>query len=217
MRHVEEADAELVMELAEGGSLAHQVRNKGPMSPREVAEVGIAIGNAEVLSSILLHQLKNEGAPFVYGTGLHHLDMRTTISVYGAPEFQLARVMAGETLAGLGLRDHAPAVSHVAVKEAVFPFVKFPGVDSLLGPEMKSTGEVMGIDRTLGLAVAKSQLAAGQNLPTSGTVFVTVMDEDKAKSASIVRKYYDLGFNIKVVTRAIHKAGRTNRASAAPS
>ena len=89
-----------------------------------------------------------------------------------------ARVMAGEPLAAFGLR-HVP-LPHVAVKEAVFPFARFPGVDLLLGPEMKSTGEVMGIDREFGAAFAKSQLGAGNALPASGRVFLSVRNRDKA-------------------------------------
>ena len=88
-----------------------------------------------------------------------------------------ARVMAGEKLAGFGLRR--PALDHTAVKEAVFPFARFPGVDIILGPEMKSTGEVMGLDRDFALAFAKSQLASGVSLPASGRVFVSVRDGDK--------------------------------------
>src|SRR5690606_24875542 len=96
----------------------------------------------------------------------------------GAPIAKIAaRVMAGEKLAGFGLKR--AKLSHIAVKEAVFPFARFPGVDTLLGPEMKSTGEVMGIDRDFGRAYAKAQLGSGTTLPLSGTVFVSVRDRDK--------------------------------------
>src|SRR5690606_12099752 len=95
-----------------------------------------------------------------------------------------ARIMAGETLdEAFGHYGSKPVLSelkHIAVKEAVFPFARFPGVDTLLGPEMKSTGEVMGLDADFALAFAKSQLGAGVDLPRSGTVFVSVRDEDKA-------------------------------------
>ena len=118
----------------------------------------------------------------------------------GIPWAKVAtKVMAGISLIEQGITS-SPDPKHVSVKEAVFPFVRFPGVDPVLGPEMRSTGEVMGIDRTLGLAVAKSQLAAGQVLPQKGTVFVSVMDEDKAKTVPIVRKYFELGFNIVATT-----------------
>ena len=105
-----------------------------------------------------------------------------------------ARVMAGEKLAGFDLDDISP--DHVAVKEAVFPFARFPGSDVVLGPEMKSTGEVMGIDRDFGLAFAKSQLGAGVELPLSGQVFVSVRDEDKPAFIDICRDLHEMGFEI---------------------
>ena len=105
-----------------------------------------------------------------------------------------ARVMAGEKLAGFDLDDISP--DHVAVKEAVFPFARFPGSDVVLGPEMKSTGEVMGIDRDFGLAFAKSQLGAGVELPLSGRVFVSVRDEDKPAFIDICRDLHEMGFEI---------------------
>ncbi|BBK35615.1 carbamoyl-phosphate synthase (glutamine-hydrolyzing) [Allostella sp. ATCC 35155] len=109
-----------------------------------------------------------------------------------------ARVMAGEALAGFPAK--AEKRNHVAVKEAVFPFARFPGVDTLLGPEMKSTGEVMGIDRDFGRAFAKSQLGSGVNLPLSGTVFVSVRDHDKPPLVEPVRRLVALGFRI-IATR----------------
>ena len=105
-----------------------------------------------------------------------------------------ARVMAGEKLASFDLSDIA--LDHVAVKEAVFPFARFPGSDVVLGPEMKSTGEVMGIDRDFGLAFAKSQLGAGVDLPLSGTVFVSVRDEDKTAIIDSCRILHEIGFAI---------------------
>ena len=105
-----------------------------------------------------------------------------------------ARVMAGEKLAGFALDDISP--DHVAVKEAVFPFARFPGSDVVLGPEMKSTGEVMGIDRDFGLAFAKSQLGAGVELPLSGRVFVAVRDEDKPAFIDICSDLHEMGFEI---------------------
>ena len=90
-----------------------------------------------------------------------------------------AKVMAGVKLADLGITTEAPDPKHSSVKEVVFPFSKFPGVDVLLGPEMRSTGEVMGIDKTFAVAFAKSQIAAGSALPMSGTVFISVNDRDK--------------------------------------
>jgi carbamoyl-phosphate synthase large subunit len=110
-----------------------------------------------------------------------------------------ARVMAGEKLADFPHSGHAPD-GHVAVKEAVFPFNRFPGVDVLLGPEMKSTGEVMGIDTDFGRAFAKSQLAAGVKLPRAGMVFISVRDHDKAPMVAVAKKLIAMGFTI-VATR----------------
>ena len=114
-----------------------------------------------------------------------------------------ARVMAGESLADLGLKSDGIArrqVAHVAVKEAVFPFNRFPGVDVLLGPEMKSTGEVMGLDIDFGRAFAKSQLASGVNLPLSGQIFISVRDRDKPAILPPARKLAEWGFKL-IATR----------------
>ena len=110
-----------------------------------------------------------------------------------------ARVMCGATLAELreeGLLVPPTAGSHVAVKEAVLPWSRFPDVDALLGPEMRSTGEVMGIDRSFGLAFAKSQLAAGDRMPQSGTVFFSLADRDKRVGLEAARRFADLGFEL---------------------
>ncbi|MDJ0387518.1 carbamoyl-phosphate synthase large subunit [Roseomonas sp. E05] len=106
-----------------------------------------------------------------------------------------ARVMAGAKLAEFDL-DDAAISRHVAVKEAVFPFNRFPGVDVLLGPEMKSTGEVMGLDASFERAFAKSQLGAGVKLPSTGTAFVSVKDSDKKAAVSVARRLTDLGFQV---------------------
>jgi len=114
----------------------------------------------------------------------------------GVPLANLATtIMLGETLEELGFTEEKQ-ISHYAVKESVFPFIRFPGVDAVLGPEMKSTGEVMGIDSTFGVAYAKSQVAAGQELPTSGTVFISVRDSDKRDIVFVAKKLVDLGFSI---------------------
>ncbi|MDH3230963.1 MAG: carbamoyl-phosphate synthase large subunit [Alphaproteobacteria bacterium] len=108
-----------------------------------------------------------------------------------------ARIMAGETLADFGITDPGPPVlDQIAVKEAVFPFARFPGVDVMLGPEMKSTGEVMGLDRDFGRAFAKSQLGAGVDLPVAGTVFVSVRDHDKQAVAAPSRDLLAMGFRL---------------------
>ncbi len=111
-----------------------------------------------------------------------------------------ARIMAGETLdsafAHYGARPDARTPGHIAVKEAVFPFARFPGVDILLGPEMRSTGEVMGLDRDYALAFAKAQLGAGVDLPRSGTLFVSVRDDDKQGVLAPVKRLAGLGFRV---------------------
>ncbi len=110
-----------------------------------------------------------------------------------------ALVMAGAKLASFKL-DATAVRAHVAVKEAVFPFARFPGVDTILGPEMKSTGEVMGLDHSFERAFAKAQLGAGTILPESGSVFLSVRDSDKSGLPGIARRLVDMGFSI-VATR----------------
>jgi carbamoyl-phosphate synthase large subunit len=113
----------------------------------------------------------------------------------GAPIAKIAsRVMAGEKLANLPVIDRN--ISHMAVKEAVFPFGRFPGVDPVLSPEMRSTGEVMGIDADFPTAFAKAQLGAGDKLPAQGTLFVSVKDSDKPRILPAIRRLSDLGWSI---------------------
>jgi carbamoyl-phosphate synthase large subunit len=114
----------------------------------------------------------------------------------GVPLAKLAtKIMLGKTLAELGFtREVEP--THLAVKESVFPFIRFPDVDILLGPEMKSTGEVMGIDRTFGMAFAKAQLAAGYSLPLNGNVFISVRDQDKQAILPVARNFAQIDFGI---------------------
>lgn len=106
-----------------------------------------------------------------------------------------AKIMAGQTLQELGFtKEIIP--THYSVKEAVFPFIRFPGIDIMLGPEMKSTGEVMGIDQNLGLAYAKAQMAAQPALPSKGNIFISLADRQKPKSIDIARGFADLGFKL---------------------
>ena len=128
---------------------------------------------------------------------------RTVPYVSKATGLQLAKIaaraMAGQTLAAQGVtREVVPP--YFSVKEAVFPFVKFPGVDTILGPEMKSTGEVMGVGTSFGEAFVKSQLAAGVRLPESGTVFISVKNQDKPRAVEVARGLHALGFKL-VATR----------------
>jgi carbamoyl-phosphate synthase large subunit len=115
--------------------------------------------------------------------------------VIGQPIAKIAaRIMAGESLASFGLEQKP--LDHIAVKEAVFPFARFPGVDTVLGPEMRSTGEVIGLDTDFATAFAKSQLGAGTGLPVTGTVFISVKDGDKTRILDPVAALIDLGFDI---------------------
>jgi len=116
--------------------------------------------------------------------------------VINVPLAKLAtKIMTGKTLKELGFIKEV-SVKHFAVKESVFPFIRFPGVDTVLGPEMKSTGEVIGIDKTFEMAYAKSQIAAGQKLPLSGSVFISVKDRDKNLILPIAKGFQELGFKI---------------------
>ncbi len=106
-----------------------------------------------------------------------------------------AKVMAGKQLSELGVTEEVEP-THTSVKESVFPFAKFPGVDVILGPEMRSTGEVMGIDPSFEIAFAKSQMAAGTMLKTEGTVFLSVRDEDKPQAVSVGKRLVEMGFTV---------------------
>src|SRR5207245_9703034 len=106
-----------------------------------------------------------------------------------------ALVMVGKTPDELGVHDEV-VPKHFSVKESVFPFNKFPGVDIILGPEMRSTGEVMGIADTFPIAFAKSQIAANSALPLSGTIFVSVADRDKSELIPIARALAELGYRL---------------------
>ncbi len=112
-----------------------------------------------------------------------------------------ARIAVGRTLKEMGIREVTPR--HIAVKEAVFPFAKFAGVDTLLGPEMRSTGEVMGIDTGFAAAFGKSQIGAGTRLPTRGTAFISVQDGDKTNAVAVAKGLVDLGFEV-LATRGTH-------------
>jgi carbamoyl-phosphate synthase large subunit len=127
----------------------------------------------------------------------------------GVPWAKLAtQVMLGQSLdlamSRYGITD-APSPKHVSVKEAVFPFSKFPGIDVVLGPEMRSTGEVMGIDSDFPIAFAKAQMAAGNSLPTEGTVLISVNDHDKPLIVGVAREFAEMGF-------CIVSTGRTREA-----
>ncbi|MDD2546212.1 MAG: carbamoyl-phosphate synthase large subunit [Burkholderiaceae bacterium] len=154
-----------------------------------------------------------DGQDVIYVLEVNPRASRTVPFVSKATGIQLAKVaarcMAGQTLASQGITKEVTP-PYFSVKEAVFPFVKFPGVDTILGPEMKSTGEVMGVGKTFGEAFVKSQLGAGTKLPTSGKVFLTVKNSDKARAVEIARQLAALGFELvatKGTAAAIAAAG----------
>src|SRR5262249_46007161 len=114
----------------------------------------------------------------------------------GVPLAKLAtKVMLGQRLRELGFAQER-ALHHITIKESVFPFVKFPGVDVVLGPEMKSTGEVMGIDRDFRKAYVKAQIAAGSPLPTSGKIFLSVKNRDKRAVLPLAKRLAEMGFGL---------------------
>ncbi|MPM94121.1 Carbamoyl-phosphate synthase large chain [bioreactor metagenome] len=133
---------------------------------------------------------------------------RTVPYVSKATGLQLAKIaarcMAGQSLKAQGITKEV-VPPYYSVKEAVFPFVKFPGVDTILGPEMKSTGEVMGVGTSFAEAFVKSQLAAGVKLPSAGKVFLSVKDGDKPKAVEIARHLHEAGFQL-VATRGTAQA-----------
>ena len=154
-----------------------------------------------------------DGQDIIYVLEVNPRASRTVPFVSKATGIQLAKVaarcMAGQTLASQGITKEVTP-PYFSVKEVVFPFVKFPGVDPILGPEMKSTGEVMGVGKTFGEAFVKSQLGAGTNLPRSGKVFLTVKNSDKPRAVDIARQLVELGFELvatKGTAAAIAAAG----------
>ncbi|HEY4548468.1 MAG TPA: carbamoyl-phosphate synthase large subunit [Pedomonas sp.] len=192
MQHIEEAgvhsgdsactlppyslSAEIIAELKEETrKLALALKVRGLMN------VQYAVKNGEIYL-IEVNPRASRTVPFVAKT-------------IGLPIAKIAaRIMAGESLASFNLSEKP--LKHIAVKEAVFPFARFPGVDPVLSPEMKSTGEVMGLDSSFEAAFAKSQLGAGVKLPLDGTVFVSVKDHDKVHMVEPVRNLVEMGFNV---------------------
>jgi len=153
------------------------------------------------------------GKDVIYVLEVNPRASRTVPYVSKATGIQLAKVaarcMAGQTLAQQGITKEVTP-PYFSVKEAVFPFVKFPGVDTILGPEMKSTGEVMGVGKTFGEAFVKSQLGAGTKLPRSGKVFLTVKNGDKPRAVQVAKELVALGFELlatKGTAAAIAEAG----------
>ena len=202
MQHIEEAgihsgdsacvippyslSAELTAEIkSQARKLAAELRVKGLMNI-QFAVTGV--GPNGVI-----------GTPEVYVLEANPRASRTVPFVSKATGVPLARlaalVMAGKTLDELGVRDEV-IPGHFSVKESVFPFNKFPGVDIILGPEMRSTGEVMGIDANLPMAFAKSQMAANASLPVKGTIFISVAAADKAEVTPVARHFAEMGYKL---------------------
>jgi carbamoyl-phosphate synthase large subunit len=160
-----------------------------------------------------IQQDSGGGDGTVYVLEVNPRASRTVPFVSKATGLQLAKIaarcMAGRSLADQGVTEEV-VPTYFSVKEAVFPFVKFPGVDTILGPEMKSTGEVMGVGHSFGEAFVKSQLGAGVRLPESGAVFVSVRQDDKPKAVVIARSLHEMGFTLvatKGTAAAIAAAG----------
>jgi carbamoyl-phosphate synthase large subunit len=193
MEHIEEAgihsgDSACVLPpISISRELIHEIKAQTRALAKELKVVGLMNIQYAVKDDLLyvleVNPRASRTAPFVS-------------KAIGVPLAKLAtKIMLGKTLPELGF-THEVEPNHLAVKESVFPFIRFPNVDILLGPEMKSTGEVMGIDKTFGMAFAKAQLAAGYRLPLSGNVFLSVRDLDKPAILPIANNFAKLGFGI---------------------
>jgi len=193
MEHIEEAgihsgdSACILPPLTISDDMLDLIRKQTTMLAQELNVVGLMNIQYAVKDGILyvleVNPRASRTVPFVS-------------KAIGVPLAKLAtKVMLGKSLKDLGFTE-APRPKHISVKEAVFPFNRFPDVDVLLGPEMKSTGEVMGIDQSFGLAFAKSQMAAGFKMPQEGTVFISVNDEHKDKMVTVAGAFQKMGFKI---------------------
>jgi carbamoyl-phosphate synthase large subunit len=209
MQHVEEAgvhsgDSACVIPSV---SLGEEVER---LIEEQTAAMAVELGVIGLMNVQYALQYTDDG-PQVYVLEVNPRGSRTVPFVSkatGVPLAQVAtRVIAGHKLRDLGLPEWAESlangrvprkrtIGHVAVKEAVLPFPRFPGVDTTLGPEMKSTGEVMGVGRTFPEAFGKASLAAGDRLPTEGTVFISVTDADKDAAMGVARRFRGLGFTL---------------------
>ena len=165
---------------------------------RQTAEMAHGL-NVVGLMNVQFAIKEVDGKDVIYVLEVNPRASRTVPFVSKATGIQLAKVaarcMVGDTLADQGVTKEVTP-PYFSVKEAVFPFVKFPGVDTILGPEMKSTGEVMGVGKTFGEAFVKSQLGAGVKLPTEGKVFLTVKNNDKSRAVAIAKELVAMGFTL---------------------
>jgi carbamoyl-phosphate synthase large subunit len=193
MEHIEEAgihsgdSACILPPVTISSAIMDLIEKQTKMLAKELGVIGLMNIQYAVKNGILyvleVNPRASRTAPFVS-------------KAIGVPLAKLAtKVMLGKSLQELGFIE-APQPKHVSVKEAVFPFNRFPDVDILLGPEMKSTGEVMGIDHSFGLAFAKSQMAAGFKMPTKGSIFISVHDYHKDKIVPVAKSFQEMGFKI---------------------
>jgi len=192
MQHVEEAgvhsgdSACVIPPMSLGEEMLEEIRGTTRKIALELGVVGLinvqyAVAEGE-LFVIEANPRASRTVPFVS-------------KAIGAPLAKIAcRLMLGQSLADQRLPDRAP--SHVSVKEAVLPFARFAGADTILGPEMRSTGEVMGIAADFPTAFGKAQAAAGVSLPESGTIFISVTDSDKPAATQLATRFHDLGFKV---------------------
>jgi len=171
------------------------------------------VGLMNVQFAIQQQEIDGNLQDVVYVLEVNPRASRTVPYVSKATGLQLAKIaarcMVGKSLEAQGITAEVTP-DYFSVKEAVFPFVKFPGVDTILGPEMKSTGEVMGVGKTFGEAFVKSQLGAGVRLPTAGKVFLSVKNSDKPRAVEIARSLVEIGFTVvatKGTAAAIAAAG----------
>jgi carbamoyl-phosphate synthase large subunit len=211
MEHIEEAgvhsgdSACVIPPYSLQGPILQEIREATHALARKLRVVG--------LMNIQYAIKKENGKPTLYVLEVNPRASRTVPFVSkatGVPVAKIAaKVMAGMTLAELGCESE-PIPSHVSIKESVFPFRKFVGVDIVLGPEMRSTGEVMGISERFSIAFAKSQLAAGTVLPTEGTIFISVAPPAKEHMVGLARRLSELGYNLMATegtARKIEEAG----------
>jgi carbamoyl-phosphate synthase large subunit len=206
MEHIEEAgihsgdSACAIPPFSLDEAIVEEIKEATRALARELGVVGLMnvqyAVKGELLFVLEVNPRASRTVPFVSkATGLSWAKVAT-------------KLMIGKTLRELGITREVE-ISHIAVKEAVLPFNRFSGVDTILGPEMRSTGEVMGIDHDLGMAYAKSQIAAGSLLPREGNIFVSVKDSDKREIVHISRRLSELGFNI-LATRGTAEVLRRN-------
>jgi carbamoyl-phosphate synthase large subunit len=206
MEHIEEAgvhsgdSACAIPPFSLGEAMVDEIKQATYAMARELGVVGLMnvqyAVKGELLYVLEVNPRASRTVPFVSkATGVSWAKVAT-------------KLMIGKTLRELGITREVE-IEHIAVKEAVLPFNRFFGVDTILGPEMRSTGEVMGIDRDLGMAYAKSQIAAGSLLPREGNIFVSVKDSDKRDIVHISRRLAELGFNI-LATRGTAEVLRRN-------